>query len=98
MVGVRMSAHPIAQAVVEALGEPLVATSANQSGESAASSVEDCDAAGLAGVDGIVPGAPVAGTASTVVGLADGDLKIYRHGPITEAQLRAVWHPSRRRD
>ena len=64
MVGVRMSAHPVAQAIVAGLGEPLVATSANQSGQMAASSVADCDAAGLTGVDGIVEAEPVSGTAA----------------------------------
>ena len=98
MVGVRMSAHPVAQAIVAGLGEPLVATSANQSGQAAASSVADCDAAGLEGVDGIVEADPVSGTASTVVGLVDGDLQIYRAGPISEAQLRDIWDPARRPD
>ncbi len=96
MVGVRMSAHPVAAALVEALGEPLVATSANRSGEPAARGPAACDAAGLSGVDGLVEGGEVAGTASTVVGLVAGDLKLFREGPISEAELRAVWDPVRR--
>ena len=91
MVGVRMSAHPVAAALVRGLGEPLVATSANRSGEPAAQAPEACDAAGLRGVDGLVCGGEVAGTASTVVGLVDGDLKLFREGPVSEAELRAVW-------
>ncbi|MCA9540318.1 MAG: threonylcarbamoyl-AMP synthase [Myxococcales bacterium] len=95
MVGVRVSAHPIAQSLVKGLGEPLVATSANRSGQPAAASVAECDAAGLIGVDGLVAGDTVSGTSSTVVGLDRGDLRVHRHGPITEAMLRAVWEPAR---
>ncbi len=95
MVGVRISAHPVAEALVRALGEPLVATSANRSGQPAARSPEECDAAGLVGVAGMVEGGAVTGTASTVVGLVEGELRLHREGPITEAQLRAVWDPQR---
>lgn len=95
MVGVRMSAHPVAAELVERLGQPLVATSANRSGDPAASSPTACDGAELQGVDGLVEGGDVAGTASTVVGLVDGDLRIFRQGPVSEADLRAVWDPQR---
>lgn len=95
MVGVRMSAHPLARALVEALGEPLVATSANRSGHPAASSAEECDDAGLIGVDGLVDGGKVSGTASTVVGLDRGELKIFREGPVGLDRLEAVWKQAR---
>ena len=98
MVGVRVSAHPVARALVEALGEPIVGTSANRTGQPAASSVEDCDNAGLTDIDGLVVGEPVAGSASTVVGLVDGDLLIHRQGPVTETQLRSVWSAAGRGD
>lgn len=95
MVGVRMSAHPIAQALVEGLGEPLVATSANRSGHPAAPSAAACDAAGLVGLVGLVDGGPVSGTASTVVGLDRGELRIFRAGPIDAATLHAAWRSAR---
>lgn len=95
MVGVRMSAHPVAAELVELLGEPLVATSANRSGTPAAQTPAECDAAGLGGIDGLVEGGTVAGTVSTVVGLVEGDLRLFREGPISEADLRAVWDPHR---
>lgn len=95
MVGVRMSAHPLARKLVEALGEPLVATSANRSGHPAASSPEECDDAGLIGVDGLVDGGVVSGTASTVVGLDRGELRIFREGPIGLDRLEVVWKQSR---
>ena len=95
MVGVRMSAHPVAKALVDALGEPLVATSANLSGQPAPNTPAACDAAGLVDVDGMVEAGTLAGGASTVVGLFASDLVIHREGPISEAALRAVWEPIR---
>ncbi len=95
MVGVRMSANPIAQALVAGLGEPLIATSANRSGEPAAATLAACDAAGFEGVAGVVDGGDLAGTASTVVALKNGQLHLYREGPISEAALHAVWDPLR---
>ncbi len=95
MVGVRVSAHPVAAALVRGLGEPLVATSANRSGEPAAPDPAACDAAGLSGVDGLVADGSVAGTASTVVGLVDGGLRLHRRGPISEEALRGVWETAR---
>lgn len=98
MVGVRVSAHPIARALVEALGEPLVATSANRSGHPAAATAEDCAAAGLVGVDGLVDGGKLEGHASTVVGLDRGELRIFRQGPISEHALAEVWSRARAHD
>lgn len=95
MVGVRVSAHPIAQELVESLGEPLVATSANRSGQPAAASAEECDAAGLVGLAGLIDGGPVSGTASTVVGLDRGELRIFREGPIEAVELDRVWRAAR---
>lgn len=95
MVGVRMSAHPHAQALLEIVGEPIVATSANQSGYPASRSSAECDDSGLVGVAGLIDGGVVAGGGSTVVGMVDGDLKIHREGPVAEAELRAIWEASR---
>ncbi len=95
MVGVRMSAHPIAKALVAAVGEPIVATSANRSGQPAASTPEACDAAGLEGVDGMIDGGVLSGTASTVVGLHHGELAVFRAGPVGLDELQAVWQQAR---
>ena len=95
MVGVRMSSHPIAKALVMGLGRPLVATSANRSGEPAAYTPDQVAASGLA-FDAFVDGGPLQGQASTVVGMVDGDLAIFREGPISEAELKVAWrktHP-----
>ncbi|MFN3198050.1 MAG: L-threonylcarbamoyladenylate synthase [Bradymonadia bacterium] len=91
MVGLRVTGHPIAEAIVAAMGEPLVATSANRSGQPAASSPEACDAAGLAGVSGLVDGGATPGGRSTVVALSGGGLVVHREGPITTAMLETAW-------
>lgn len=91
MVGLRVPSHPIAQAVLEAIGEPLVATSANRSGQPAASTPEACDDAGLEGVAGLVADGPTPGGRSTVVGLAGGELIVHREGPLTAEMLSSAW-------
>jgi L-threonylcarbamoyladenylate synthase len=91
MVGVRRSANPIAAALVEALDEPIVATSANVSGTPAASSVEACHAAGLVGVDGLIEGGTVGGQASTVVGLVEGRLETFREGGLSSELVVSTW-------
>lgn len=91
MVGVRISAHPVARALVEGVGEPIVATSANRSGAAACSTPEACDASGLVGVAGLVDAGPLAGGASTVVGLKDGELTVFRQGPLGLAVLSEAW-------
>lgn len=95
MVGVRVSAHPIARALVEGLGEPVVATSANRSGQPAAATPEACRAAGLEGVDGLVDGGGLKGDASTVIGLDRGELRVFRQGPIGLDALQRVWDSAR---
>lgn len=97
MVGVRRSAHPIAQALVDAIDEPIVATSANVSGQPAASTVEACLNAQLKDVDGLIDGGTLGGIASTVIGLIDGRLTTFREGPIELEELNEAWAELRRR-
>lgn len=91
MVGVRVSGHPVAARIALALGEPIVATSANRSGQPAPNSPEACDAAGLDDADGLLADGPVPGSKSTVVGLVDGTLRVFREGPITTDAIEAAW-------
>ena len=95
MVGVRVSAHPVAARLAAGLGEPLVATSANRSGDAAPATAEACDAAGLDHVDGLVDGGAVTGASSTVVGLVEGELRVFREGPISAAEVLRIWTRSR---
>ncbi|MCB9524307.1 MAG: threonylcarbamoyl-AMP synthase [Myxococcales bacterium] len=97
MVGLRLSGHPVAQALMQRVGEPVVATSANRTGEPAAADLAACDRAGLEAVDGVLPGEGLTGRGSTVVGLAAGQLAIYREGLLPVEDLLAAWRALRQR-
>ena len=87
-VAVRMSAHPVFQAVATAFGKPLAAPSANPFGRispTTAQHVRD-------GLDGRIPlivdGSPCAvGIESTIVAVEGNRLRILRAGPITVEDL-----------
>ncbi|MEE2756813.1 MAG: L-threonylcarbamoyladenylate synthase [Myxococcota bacterium] len=96
MVGVRVSSHPIAHQLVQALGEPIVGTSANLTGRPAAYSSAELLASGLDGLDGFLNGQTSGRGASTVVGMADGQLTFFRDGPITRTDIEAAWQAARR--
>ncbi len=82
-VGVRLSPHPVACELARLLDAPLVATSANRSGEPPASTAGEV-ARGLPGVDLVLDGGATAGGApSTVVAMdAAGTLSVLRRGAI----------------
>lgn len=77
-VGVRVSAHPVTQAVLAAYGEPLYATSANPSGGSAPRALEEVDPEISAAVDFVVKGEPGSGESSAVVDLSGGNVRLLR--------------------
>ncbi len=89
---VRMTPHPVAAALCQGVGEPLVATSANVSGQPAAARLEAVDRA-VAGEDipllGLPPW-PAGGAPSTVVALEQGQLRVVREGAISRAALAAA--------
>ena len=81
-IGLRISSHPIARQIVEAIDAPLTATSANPAGEE---DITDCQRlAQLFGdqVDLIIDGGRVPGMGSTVVNLAVSPPAIVREGMI----------------
>lgn len=82
-VGVRISPHPLAQQLVRRMGQPITATSANISGCSpACSAAEVVEMLGDM-VDYIVDGGPSdGGLCSTVVGIKNGRLCLFRRGRI----------------
>lgn len=90
-VAVRMPNHAVARALIEALGEPIAAPSANVSGAPSAVSAEDV----LAGLDGRIDMVLDAGPAplrvpSTVVDLTGDPPRILRQGALPAADLRAL--------
>ncbi len=89
-VAVRAPAHPAAQALLAALGEPLAAPSANRSGELSPTSAEDVARSLGARVELILDGGPCdVGIESTVV-RADDELTVLRPGVLDGAALARI--------
>ena len=90
-VAVRFPAHPLAWALIRAVGEPLVAPSANRSGypspTTARHVMSDLEGRIAAVIDG---GACKVGIESTVVNILAPELTILRPGSITKEQLDGV--------
>jgi len=81
-IGVRISAHPIARLIVEAVNTPLASTSANPAGTG--DLIDARSIAELLGdqVDLIIDGGEVAGRGSTVVDLTVDPPRVVREGMI----------------
>jgi L-threonylcarbamoyladenylate synthase len=92
-VAVRVPAHPLARAVLQAFGGPVVAPSANRSGRPSpttfADAVEETGAATAAALDG---GPCEVGLESTVVALLD-EARLLRPGAVTRAEIEAEIGP-----
>ena len=93
-IGVRVPRWPAAAAVLADLPFPLLASSANRSGEPAPGSMEDVDAGLLAACDLVLDAGPVHGLASAVLDLSvyeeDGVWRVLRGGAIGEDGVRRL--------
>ncbi len=92
-VAVRSPAHPLAHALIEAFGGPLVAPSANRSGRPSPTTVADAiDETGAAAAFALDGGPCAIGLESTVVALLD-EARLLRPGAVTRAQIEALIGP-----
>jgi L-threonylcarbamoyladenylate synthase len=98
LVGVRMPAHPIALALIEAAGLPIAAPSANRFGRTSPTTaqhvLEDLDHR----IDAVLDGGPTTvGVESTVIGLNtspdQSPIVLYRPGAVTAAMLEPIVGP-----
>lgn len=90
-VALRSPDHPVAQALLFKLGEPLVGPSANRSGGVSPTRSEHVrEAWGEDQVMVLEGGACRGGIESTVVYLGEGHARVLRPGLITPAEIRAV--------
>jgi len=90
-VGLRAPAHPVAADLIRAAGMPLVATSANRSGEAPALDAAEVAAVFGAEVDLILDGGRAhAGRPSTVVAVHEHCWRITREGAISGAAIQAM--------
>jgi len=90
-IGVRYSAHPVVEQVLEVTGGPLTGTSANRTGQPPATTAAEVEHAFGAVVDLIVNGGPTpGGLPSTVVDTTVSPPRLIREGCVTQAALRAI--------
>ncbi|MGD0929712.1 MAG: L-threonylcarbamoyladenylate synthase [Candidatus Korobacteraceae bacterium] len=90
-VGVRMPAHPVALALIEAAQIPIAAPSANRFTQLSPTTAEHVRLGLGARVDYILDGGPcTVGIESTVLSLADGAAVLLRPGGVSRRQIEAV--------
>ncbi len=89
-IGVRVSPHPIAHALVTALGEPLTATSANPGGADPALDVPTARAYFGAAVGYVDGGRLAGGLGSTVLLVADDAARVIRRGAVPIDEIRRI--------
>ena len=86
-VAVRVPNHPVALAIIEELGEPVLGTSANISGRPSALTADDVRAQFGSKLDFIVSGDCYGGVESTVVDVTGDKPVILRQGAISAGDI-----------
>lgn len=87
-IGIRIPGHPVAAALVKALGGPITGTSANLAGDPGADRIETLDPRMAAAVDLILDAGPLAGGAgSTIVDVTVDPPRVLREGVLPTAKL-----------
>ena len=93
-VAVRVPAHPVAQALLRAVGAPIAAPSANRSSELSPTRAEHVLRALDGRIDLVLDGGPTAGgIESTVLDITTSPPRLLRPGLIAPAELEAVVGP-----
>jgi len=89
-VALRIPDHPLARAVIEAVGRPLAAPSANPSGQLSPTTAEHVRQA-FGGAVPVLDGGPcIAGVESTIVALEEGGAVLLRPGALPAEEIEAV--------
>lgn len=86
-LGLRQSKAPVASKLIEALGQPIIATSANISGQPTSRTGIEVFAAMDGAVDLVLDGGLCAGEGSTTVDVTDPYWKVIKEGAISEREL-----------
>ena len=85
-VGIRVPDLPVINEILKSFGKPILAPSANRSGEKPALTSNEVEGIFHNELDCIVPGEALNGSPSTIVCLDNG-IKIIRQGTITKEQI-----------
>jgi len=89
-IGVRAPGHPVAAAIVDGLGGPVTAPSANPPGAEPPRRLDEARAYFGDRVGVYVDGGTLPGGGSTVASVEGGELRVLRAGAVSEAALRAA--------
>lgn len=90
-IGIRLAAHPVARALVEALARPITGTSANLSGAGGCRQIAELDSQIARQVDLILDGGPLkGGVGSTVVDVTGENPVVIREGEISKPEILAA--------
>jgi L-threonylcarbamoyladenylate synthase len=87
-IGIRVSSHPVAQALVQAVGRPITGTSANLSGKASTSTAQEVFQSLGESLGAILDGGRTAGgPGSTVLDVSGPSPRIIREGAVTGKEL-----------
>jgi L-threonylcarbamoyladenylate synthase len=87
-IGIRLTGHPVAAALIRSLGRPITGTSANLSGESGSHRLGDLKPQLTQQLDAALDAGPLkGGTGSTVVDVSGNMPQVLREGEISAAEL-----------
>jgi L-threonylcarbamoyladenylate synthase len=89
-IGVRVPGHPVAAAIVDGLGGPVTAPSANPPGETPPRRLDEARGWFGGRVDVYVDGGELPGGGSTVARVDGDEVHVLRAGAVSEAALRAA--------
>ena len=89
-IGVRAPGHPVAAAIVDGLGGPVTAPSANPPGKEPPRRLDDARSYFGDRVEAYVDGGELPGGGSTVAAVEGNELRVLRAGVLSEAALRAA--------
>jgi L-threonylcarbamoyladenylate synthase len=90
-IGVRLAGHPVAAALVVAVGGPITGTSANLSGSGGCATIADIGAPVLSQADLVLDAGPLDGIGSTVVDATGASPLILRVGAISAECVMAAF-------
>lgn len=94
-IGVRVPNHDLARAVIAGCGGALAATSANRSGEPPCLNAWATVAALGSSLQVVLNGGEsLVGVPSTVIGMVDQQLVVYREGGISTSAVMTAWNQS----
>jgi len=90
-LAVRITAHPVAQALIKGLGKPVVATSVNLSGESSALTAQDASRCLGGEIDLVIEDVSGnEGLESTIVDISGEEAEILREGVIKRQEIEQI--------